>query len=123
MDRLVEKNPELHYIEEQSGEKVNYLDVQIGLEGNRLKIRIYRKNTHTWDLPKWDSRGPRTHKKAAVIPLMIRAYRLLKDKDTRMEEIKLIFGQGINRGYVLRILKRWNKEAEEISKKPKLEGT
>lgn len=119
MTRLTKKDPGLRYKEEQEGKVVNYLDLRIEISEEKLKVNIFRKPTHVWDLPGWKSRGPVQHKKAAILPLLIRAYRLLKDIGVRREEVKNVFGHAISKGYSIKVMRRWNKEAEEVARRPK----
>lgn len=89
---------------------------------NQIKVDIYRKPTHVWDLPAWKSRTTPQHKRAAVMPLFIRAHRLLESESIRGIEVQRIFKQAIKKGYPIRILKRWNTEGNEIAKRKKIDN-
>lgn len=121
IERLVARDPNIRFKAEQSGSKIHFLDLKLEIVGNELKIGIFRKATHVWDLPKWGSRTTRLHKRAAVIPLMIRAHRLLTDAVTRSEEITKIFQKALTKGYPLNTLKKWNREGASIATRPKAE--
>lgn len=64
---------------------------------------------------------PIQHRKAAVFPLILRAHRILKNNEIKSSEIKSIFKNAIDKGYPIRHLKRWHKEAETIAKRPRRE--
>lgn len=68
---------------------------------------------------KMDIKNTYPHKRAAVILLMIRAYRLLKNSAKRKKEIQKIFKNSMNKAYPIKTLKRWNIEAKNIAGKPK----
>lgn len=119
MTRLTKKDPGLKYKEEQSGKEVSYLDLQLKIKEDKLLVNVFRKPTHVWYLPTWKSRAPIQHKKAAVLPLLIRAHRILKDATIKGKEVQNIFGKALNKGYPIRVIRRWNKKAEEVAKRPR----
>lgn len=84
MERLVEKDPNLKYKFEQKGRSINYLDLNLKIEEGKVKIDIFRNETHVWDIPEWKSRTNIKHRKAAILPLLIRAHRVLKNYKTRV---------------------------------------
>lgn len=43
----------------------------------------------------------------------------MKNSEIKAKEIQNIMKNGINKGYLIRNLKRWNKEAETIATRPK----
>lgn len=75
--KLTNRDKNLKYIEEHIGLKVTYLDLDLEVRGKELRINIYRKPAHQWDLPEWGSRATYRHKRAAIMPLLIRANRVL----------------------------------------------
>lgn len=115
MEALLEKDKNLTYKMEGSGKNINYLDLDISVQEGTLRIDIHRKKTHVWDIPYWQSRTPTPHKKAAIFPLLLRAYRLLKNHSTQKEEIQKIFQRALLKGYPIRTLRRWNAEADKIT--------
>lgn len=119
MVKLTKKDINLKYKLEMSGNNVNYLDLKIEVCEGKINLDIYRKPTHDWDLPNWKSRTPLAFRKAAVFPLLIRVYQLIRDIDRRTNEIRTIFKHSVNKGYPIRGLKRWACEAELISRRNK----
>lgn len=116
--KITLKDTNIIYKLEQSGQKISYMDLDLEIKGKELKVNIYWKPTHVWDLPVWRSRTTYPHKKASVVPLFIRAHRLIKDEGVRTCEITKIFNEAVKRGYPVRILKRWNEESKQIAGRP-----
>lgn len=56
MEKLIEKDPNLNYKFEQSGREINYLDLNMKIEEGEVRIDIFHKDTHTWDIPEWKGR-------------------------------------------------------------------
>lgn len=83
MSKIIEKDPNLKFKREQKGKQVNYLDLTLKMEEGKFSIDIYRKDTHTWDIPYWRSRATFQHKKSKILPLLVRAHRVLKDSATK----------------------------------------
>lgn len=119
INQVASLRPEISFEKEADlTTSTNYLDLILTITDTGMKIGIYRKPTYSWRIPKWASRTIREHKKSAVIPLLVRAYRLLTDKDILNKELNEIYSRALQRGYPLATLKRWQKEARDISMRP-----
>jgi len=111
-------SPKLKFtIEKEMKHKINFLDITINREPNKMSIDIYRKPTYTDVIIPNDSCHPREHKMAAVHYLYSRmnTYQLSsgkwqKENNNRQQILK-------NNGYRIKILE--NTSRREKSKQDK----
>lgn len=118
MEFLSNVRPEITYVrEEEPGYTTNFLDLTITLTTRDPTFNINRKPTYTWHFPPWKGRASKAHKKSSVLPHFIRAHTLLKGEQSKPSELKLIFTKAVSEGYPIRLLLKWNKNAEYLANK------
>lgn len=86
-------------LDQASGKKINFLDVQVEVTRNTYKTKVYRKPTY---IPIYIPNTPTTkltHKASAFRALFRRAFTHCSTKADRDIEINEIFSQGRKHGY------------------------
>lgn len=63
ISNLLRKDKNLTYKEEEKGRSINFLHIHLETDKGKADISIYRKSTHIWDIPAWNSRSTYSHKK------------------------------------------------------------
>lgn len=91
LDTINELHPNITFTaEKEDNESINFLDVTITREHNRLKYNIFRKATHTSHTINNYSNHPTSHKKAAFQSMINRALNYPLEEAGRKEEISTI---------------------------------
>ena len=97
-------NESIKFTVEKGNETINYLDLTLTLNNNRIEYKIYRKPTHTDTIIPNDSYHHPRHKLAALQNYCHRAISVLKNNEEKRKEIEIVKqiaeANGYHRGVV-----------------------
>jgi dTDP-4-amino-4,6-dideoxygalactose transaminase len=92
--------PEIQFTVEKSREgTLPFLDGEIVRNGSQLKMRVYRKPTHTDRYLNFSSHNPVAHKRAVANTLFHRALVVPTDEDDKKDEVRHVKKALMSNGY------------------------
>ncbi|KAL1447597.1 hypothetical protein WDU94_009868 [Cyamophila willieti] len=92
-------NDNIKFTLEHGGKEINYLDLTINIENNKLKTKIYRKPTYADAIIPADSFHPWKYKTSAIESFIYRAIKCTTDIEDLKHEIQTIRTIARNNGY------------------------
>uniref|UniRef100_A0A8D9BBF2 Nicotine oxidoreductase n=1 Tax=Cacopsylla melanoneura TaxID=428564 RepID=A0A8D9BBF2_9HEMI len=92
-------NDNIQFTLEIGGKELNYLDLNINIENNNLKTKIYRKPTYADAIIPVDSFHPWKYKTSAIENFIYRAIKCTTDDEDLKQEIQTIRTIARNNGY------------------------
>jgi Reverse transcriptase (RNA-dependent DNA polymerase) len=103
----------IKFQEEIGGLEINFLDINIKIEDNKLKFDIYRKGTYSDLIIPQESYHPVNYKMAALNSFCYRAINYLENEELKQKELKKIQQIAKNNNYNPKIINRIVKKIEE----------
>ncbi|CAF3033919.1 unnamed protein product [Rotaria sp. Silwood2] len=108
----------LHFtLKFEENNSIEFLDVLVTREQNRLITSLYRKPTHTGLYMLWDSCQSRRYKLGLIRTLVIRIYRICSTEEIVNKELNLLQQTLTKNGYPPHIIKRGISEGKIIIKR------
>jgi len=116
LKRLNEVHPTIKFTHENSENEVNFLDIKVSIEGNKVSTNLFCKPTDCHQFLHYDSCHPKHTKTSTVYSQGLRLRKICSQDENFEINLSNLKGWFVNRGYPSKVVENELKKVKQLSR-------